>query len=316
MGLSLSTAPAERTVPLHGALRRLLFVCSMVRYRFFLYAGLLPYLLGAAWAYAFGGAFDAPVFWSGLGGVVLAVVGVEAFNEYFDSRMGTDRVFNPADLPPMSDAVLWLGVVSFAAALAVGAYLTVRGGWPILAFALLGGAAAIFYVAPPIRWAYRGLGELVIALSYGPWMVLGSLYLHTRALSWGALFASLVPGCLIMALAVVNAIPDYHQDRLVGKRNLVVRLGRRRAVWLYLGLASVGLLVVPVGVAAGVFPLTCLGALLALPLLLGSGRAALASYETPRAFVPAVRRIVSCYLIAVLLFAAGVLVQAWRPFHA
>ncbi len=67
-------------------------------------------------------------------------------------------------------------------------------GWPILAFALLGGAAAIFYVAPPIRWAYRGLGELVIALSYGPWMVLGSLYLHTQRLSWQALAVSLVPG--------------------------------------------------------------------------------------------------------------------------
>ena len=94
--------------------------------------------------------------------------------------MGTDRVFNPADLPPMTDAVLWLGIAAFAGALAVGVYLTVLRGWPILAFALLGGAAAIFYVAPPIRWAYRGLGELVIALSYGPWMVLGSLYLHTR----------------------------------------------------------------------------------------------------------------------------------------
>ena len=131
--------------------------------------------------------------------------------------------------------------VAFAGALAVGIYLTVRGGWPILAFALLGGIAAIFYVAPPIRWAYRGLGELVIALSYGPWMVLGSLYLHTHAMSWDALFASLVPGCLIMALAVVNAIPDYHQDRLVGKRNLVVRLGRRRGVSLYLALAGAGL---------------------------------------------------------------------------
>ena len=38
--------------------------------------------------------FDAALFWSGLAGVVLAVIGVEAFNEYFDSRMGTDRVFN------------------------------------------------------------------------------------------------------------------------------------------------------------------------------------------------------------------------------
>ena len=266
--------------------------------------------------YARGGAFDASIFWSGLGGVVLAVVGVEAFNEYFDSRMGTDRVFNPADLPPMSDAVLWLGIVAFAGALAVGIYLTVRVGWPILAFALLGGVAAIFYVAPPIRWAYRGLGELVIALSYGPWMVLGSLYLHTRALSWEALVASLLPGCLIMALAVVNAIPDYHQDRLVGKRNLVVRLGRRRAVWLYLALAASGMLVVPAGVAVGVFPVTCLAALLALPLLVASGRCALRTYETPREFVPAVRSIVGCYLVTVLLFTLGVLVQMWRPFQA
>jgi 1,4-dihydroxy-2-naphthoate octaprenyltransferase len=281
----------------------------MVRYRFFLYAGLLPYLLGAAWAYAIAGAFDASFFLAGLFGVVLSVVGVEAFNEYFDSRMGTDRVFNPDDLPPMTDLVLWLGIAGFAGALAVGIYLTVRGGWPILAFALLGGAAAIFYVAPPIRWAYRGLGELVIALSYGPWMVLGSLYLHTRQLSWPALAVSLVPGCLIMGLAVVNAIPDFHQDRLVGKRNLVVRLGRRRAVTLYLGLAAAGLAVVPIGVVAGIFPWPCLAALLALPLLRESARLARTTYETPRAFVPAVRNIVACYLVAVLLLTAGILVH-------
>jgi len=285
----------------------------MVRYRFFLYAGLLPYLLGAAWAYARGGAFDPVAFWSGLAGVLFAVVGVEAFNEYFDSRMGTDRVFNPADVPPMSDAVLWLGVVAFAIAFGVGVHLTLIGGWPLLAYALLGGAAAIFYVAPPIRWAYRGLGELVIALSYGPWMVLGSLYLHTQRLSWQALAVSLVPGCLIMGLAVVNAIPDFHQDRLVGKRNLVVRLGRRRAVVLYLALAAAGLAVVPIGVAAGIFPWPCLAALLAVPLLIESGRVARSTYESPRAFVAAVRNIVACYLVAVLLLTAGILVQGSWP---
>ena len=98
---------------------------------------------------------------------------------------------------------------------------------PFFAFALAGGIACVNILAPPIRWAYRGLGELVIALSYGPWMVLGSVYLYTRAVSWGALIASLVPGLLIMALAVVNAIPDFPPkkkknaaaggDRLVGK---------------------------------------------------------------------------------------------------
>jgi 1,4-dihydroxy-2-naphthoate polyprenyltransferase len=312
VGLSLSLPTRARDEARVSPSRRLLRVLSLVRYRFFLYAGVLPYLLGAAWAYAMAGAFHAPMFWGGLAGVVLSVVGVEAFNEFFDSRMGTDRVFDPSDAPPMSSAVLWLGVAAFAAALAIGVALAARDGWPILAFAALGGAAAIFYVAPPIRWAYRGLGETVIGLSYGPWMVLGSLYLHTRALSWGALWASLVPGLLIMALAVVNAIPDFHQDRLVGKRNLVVRLGRRRAVFLYLALAAAGLCVVIGGVALDEFPKGSLAALAALPLLLASARQAIHAYESPRHFVPAIRSIVSCYAVAVLLFTLGIFVHGWR----
>lgn len=311
MGLSL-TPPEYGGAAAPSPLRRLLRIASLVRYRFFLYAGLLPYLLGAAWAYGMARHLDVSLFCGGLAGVVLAVIGVEAFNEYFDSRMGTDRVFNSAELPPMSDAVLGLGVAAFAGALAVGVFLTARVGLPILAFALLGGAAAIFYVAPPIRWAYRGLGETVIGLSYGPWMVLGSLYLHTRAFSLAALLASLVPGFLIMALAVVNAIPDFHQDRLVGKRNLVVRLGRRRAVGLYLGLATAGLLVMPAGVIAGVFPASALAGLAALPLLVASARRAERTYETPREFVPAIRSIVACYMVAVTLFAATFALHGWQ----
>ncbi len=291
---------------------RLLRIVSLVRYRFFLYAGLMPYLLGAAWAYGMAHTFDAAAFWVAFAGIVLSVVGVEAFNEYFDSRLGTDRVFNPEDAPPMSVAVMWLGVAAFGGALAVGVYLTTRYGWPVLGFALLGGLAAIFYAAPPIRWAYRGLGELVIALSYGPWLVLGSVYLQTRTVPLGALWASSVPGLLIMALAVVNAIPDFHQDRLVGKRNLVVRLGRRRAVWLYVALASAALSMAIIGVAVGEFPVACLGSLLALPLLIASARRAVHTYESPRQFAPAIRSIVTCYLVAVCLFAAGLLLQAWR----
>ncbi|HKM64855.1 MAG TPA: prenyltransferase [Acidisphaera sp.] len=289
----------------------LLRAFGLVRYRFFLYAGLLPYLLGAAWAYRVAHHVDAGVFWTGLLGIGLSVVGVEAFNEYFDSKMGTDRVFDPRDLPPMSDAVFWLGVAGFAGAAAIGLYLAVQGGWPVATFAALGGLAAVFYVGPPIRWAYRGLGELMIALSYGPWMTLGSLYLLAHRLTWDAVLASLVPGLLIMALAVANGIPDFHQDRLVGKRNLVVRLGRRRAVFLYLTLAAAALVVLAAGVAADVFPLASLAGLLAVPLLAASARTALRTYETPRHFVTAIQGVVVAYLVAVTLFTLGVVLTEW-----
>lgn len=304
-----SPVDAAPSGPLGGV--NLARLASLIRYRFFLYAGLLPYLTGAAWAHGMVGVFDPLRFWIGLGGILFAVIGVEAFNEYFDSRLGTDRVFEPEDLPPMSDLVLWLGLAAFAIAAAFGVYLTQQAGWPILLYAGLGGLAAAFYVGPPIRWVYRGLGELVIALSYGPLMVLGSLHVHAQSLQWSVVgpagAASLVPGLLIMALAVSNAIPDFHQDRLVGKRNLVVRLGRQRAVWLYNAMAGLALLVVALGVAAGLFPLASLAALAALPFLVSSIRRARGNWHSPRAFVPAVRAIVRCYLVATLLFTLGLL---------
>jgi 1,4-dihydroxy-2-naphthoate octaprenyltransferase len=280
-----------------------------VRYRFFLFAGLLPYLLGAAWAYAIAGTFDALLFWGGLAGVALSVVGVEAFNEYFDAREGTDRVFNPADLPPISESVFWVGVAAFALALAAGLYLAYRVGWPILAFAILGGLAAIFYEAPPLRWSYRGLGELSIGLAYGPWMVLGSLYLHTRELTWPAFAASLVPGLMIAALAVANAIPDYHQDLLVGKRNLVVRLGRARGVVLYVALAGAGLAIAAFGAAAGWLPKSVLLTLLAAPVLIASAWRARTTFTAPRLFLPAIRAAVACYMVAGVLLIVGVLLR-------
>lgn len=47
-------------------------------------------------------------------------------------------------------------------------------------------------------------------------------------LSW----LSLVLGLLIAAFLLINEFPDYRADRAGGKRTLVVRLGRERAVRL------------------------------------------------------------------------------------
>ncbi len=281
-------APAEQPL--------LLKVASVVRYRFFLYAGLLPYVLGAAWAYGVEKTFNPGVFALGLLGIFLSVVGVESFNEYFDAKMGTDRVFNPDADEYIPEWMFQLGVAAFALAAGIGFYLAWAGGWPIVAYTLLGGAAAVWYVGPPIRWVYRGLGETVIALSYGPWMVLGSVHLHTHAFSAGALLASLVPGLLIMSLAVVNNIPDFHQDRLVGKRNLVVRLGRKNGRYLYLALSAVGL-------AVGVYlsPWCLVG----VPLWAMSAWKGRDTWDTPRLFIPAVKHIVQCYAVTTTILAVA-----------
>jgi 1,4-dihydroxy-2-naphthoate octaprenyltransferase len=127
--------------------------------------------------------------------------------------------------------------------------------------------------------------------------VLGSVHLHTRAFSWGALAASLVPGLLIMSLAVVNNIPDFHQDRLVGKRNLVVRLGRKNGRYLYLALSALGL-----AVGAAMSP----WALVGVPLWAMSAWAGRHTWDTPRLFIPAVKHIVQCYAVTTTVFAIAI----------
>ncbi len=305
-GLSVSEVLDKRS----GVLGAPFQVFSLIRYRFFLYAGLLPYLLGSAWAYGMEKTFSIHLFALGLFGIFLSVVGVESFNEYFDARMGTDRVFNPSDDEYIPGWMLWLGIAAFTVAASVGIYLSKFGGLPVILYTLLGGLAALFYVGPPIRWVYRGMGELMIGLSYGPWMTLGSLALYTHHFSWEALAASLVPGLLIMSLAVVNAIPDFYQDRLVGKRNLVVRLGRKNGVFLYLGFSALGLMVAVVGAVLGVFPKGAfLAALIGLPFWILSAKTALNAWDSPRLFIPAIKNIVLCYLVATSVFTLSLIVK-------
>ncbi|MEQ1919687.1 MAG: UbiA family prenyltransferase, partial [Elusimicrobiota bacterium] len=109
---------------------------------------------------------------------------------------------------------------------------------------------------------------------------------------------------LIMSLATVNNIPDFHQDRLVGKKNLVVRLGRKNGRVLYLALSALGLLIIPAGALLGIFPkLTILAALAGLPLWILSMRDGASTWDTPRLFMPAIRSIVQCYALTTALFA-------------
>ncbi|MBI4712837.1 MAG: hypothetical protein HY762_06020 [Planctomycetes bacterium] len=149
-----------------GTFYQLMGLITFLRYRFLLFAGLLPYVLATAFTFHLTGQFDLELFLVGLGGLVLVLIGVEAFNEYFDWVGGTDRVFQ-LDPKPVSRRTFFLGLLVFALAGLVALYLTWRLGWPIIIIASIGFLAALFYLAPPLKLVYRGLGELTIVLAYG-----------------------------------------------------------------------------------------------------------------------------------------------------
>ena len=202
----------------------------------------------------------------------------------------------------------------FVATAVIGIYLAWACGWPVLVFGVFGMACSIFYTAPPIRFGYRGFGELGLLVNFGPVILLGSYYVQARRLAFEPLVASLVPGLLMAAMILINEIPDYESDRSAGKWNLVARFGRKTGAVLYgAGLASAyGILVL--SASSGILsPFVLLG-LISLPFAFRSLAFLRRHLNDPLAMAPAnlamikvhaftITAMVAAYLLEVLIAA-------------
>lgn len=277
---------------MEGTLFRFL---KLVRYRFLLIAGLLPYGLGTAIAFHSEGRFDFFLFLTAFTGLVFVLIGVESFNEYFDWRIGTDRVFQ-LDPRPVTNKTLFLGLAVFSLALIVAIYLTRQLGPVVILLAVAGFFGALFYLAPPVKLIYRGFGELTIAVCYGPLMSLGGYYVQAQRVDSMPLFASVIPALLIFTIAILNEVPDYFQDRLVGKRNICVRIGRKNTVRLYGAVLILVYAFLLFGLLAGKFPPLAWAGLACMPFSWRSYTIGMKCCEDPREFLPAIRSLIIIYV--------------------
>ncbi|MGI9285552.1 MAG: prenyltransferase [Pseudomonadales bacterium] len=109
-----------------------------------------------------------------------------------------------------------VGIVVFREPLAI---------WP----GVIGLLLAWSYNGPPGSFAYRGLGELDVAICYGPLICISAYLIQLGEVSSDVVLVSIPLGILIAAFLWINEFPDYEADRKVQKRNLIVRLGRYRA---------------------------------------------------------------------------------------
>ncbi len=272
----------------------LLRFITTVRYRFFLLAGLIPYFLGFSISYWQQHKVNVFTFILGLIGIVLMVTGVETYNEYFDPA---DRVFILDEKKKPSISIFILGTVAFVIAISLAIYLSFLYSFIILYIVLAGTFFAVFYVGPPLRLAFRGLGELSIFLSYGPLMTLGSYYLQTFHLSIVPILVSLVPGFIVVAIAIANEIPDYYQDLLSGKRDIAVRVGTKNAVVFYAMFATLSLIILIINSLLRIAPLASLIGLFTAPLIYSSVRTGYKYHEKPKLFIPAIRNLAISYLV-------------------
>ncbi|MEW5694141.1 MAG: prenyltransferase [Candidatus Hydrogenedentota bacterium] len=287
---------------------KLLLILKKIRYRFFLFAGIFPYLIGQSIAYSSQKSLNIQYFYLGFLGIFLVLIGVELFNEYFDSFEGGDRIF--IQVKPSVNPLLFLaGLLVFILAFIIGVFLTIRVGSGIIFFSIIGFLAAYFYVGPPIRWAYRGFGELVISLSYGPFMVLGSYYLQTKRIGYIPLFVSFICGLVLFALAILNEIPDYYQDRLVGKKNLVVRLGQLRSIHVTFCVFTLILIFIVTGLILKILPLLVGVVFFLVPWQIRSLSLIYKNYEDPQIYKSTINSSIYLYLTISITVIIGYIIR-------
>lgn len=282
-------------------------IVRTIRYRFLLIAGIFPYLVGSSIAYHKTTIFHLNLFAVGLSGIFLALLAVEYINEYFDSRIGgTDHIFSLERRPaPLYYKFAGFGALLFAFFIAV--LLTIERGYPVMLLSLIGAVAIFFYLGPPLKLSHRGFGEVTIALSYGVFMTMGSFYLQARRIDFSIFGASILASLFILALTLANEIPDYYQDRLAGKRNIVVRFGRLRTAHLFGTVLILSYTVLTFELIFGVLPPLCWPILLTLPIAFRSFTVAIKYYDQPSQFIPVIRGAMVIYTISMAILSLGYL---------
>ncbi|UCB52322.1 MAG: 1,4-dihydroxy-2-naphthoate octaprenyltransferase [Candidatus Zixiibacteriota bacterium] len=286
----------------------------------FFTASAVPVFVGTALAWNMTGKFSLGRFILVLVGVPLFNAGTNLANDYYDHKTGNDEA--NSNLTPFSGGsrVIQDGLIPakqilvgsflfFGLGSIVGLYLNaVTPGNLVLYLGIFGLLTGFFYTAAPVLIGYRGVGELVVGLNLGTLAIIGSYFVQAHSVSWSAFWISLPIGFLVAAILYINQFPDYEADKAVNKRHLVVRLGKRRAVYGYYVLIAATYLVIGGSVLFRMVTPFALASFLTLPLAIGAVRILKSNYDKIAELIPAQAKTVQTHLLTGLLLSLGLVV--------
>lgn len=214
----------------------------------FLSVGILPLFLGfvLAWQYGYRGPLGLYLLstwavilimwmtyylgeWNDLQG--------DRINQTFNPYSGGSRILVQGVFPPWVSLLLGYGCLIGGILSGLYIYYRYQTGPLTLWLGGMGIFSGFFYSGKPFRWAYRGIGEVLIGFCYGWLPVATGFYLFTGFFTSKIFWLSIPIGISIFNVILINEIPDEEADRIIGKKNLVVRFGKERMIDLYMGLS-------------------------------------------------------------------------------
>ena len=170
-------------------------------------------------------------------------------NDFFDFLKGSDREDRLG--PERACAQGWITLNAMKHGIASATILSCIWGVLILFFSglemipvgLLCILFAFLYTAGPYPLAYHGLGDVLVIVFFGFVPVGCTYYTMCHDWTWSVTIACLASGLVSDLLLMLNNYRDREQDKISGKRTLIVRFGEKagRYAYLALGILAVSL---------------------------------------------------------------------------
>ncbi len=194
---------------------------------------------------------------------ILSHISVNSLNEYFDFKNGLDfkTIKTPfsggsgtlVNKPHLSNYALGIGLISAIFVVFIGLYFVYLRGEQVLIFGILGIIMVLFY---PIIFVKNVFLSLISpGLGFGTAMVIGTHIALGGEINLKVLLASIIPFFLVNNLLLLNQFPDKEADESVGRSNLVIRIGRRYAAYVYAIFNLLAYLTIIFGIFRGEFNL-------------------------------------------------------------
>jgi 1,4-dihydroxy-2-naphthoate octaprenyltransferase len=150
---------------------------------------------------------------------------------------GGSKVLVEGLLPPRASLVLGYGCLGAAVIIGLVIFFRHQTGPWTLPLGALGIFSGFFYSNRPFRWAYRGLGEILIGICYGWLPIATGFYLLAGFFNHQVFLLSIPVALSIVQVILLNEFPDEEADRAAGKRNVLVRFGKEKSADLTLCLS-------------------------------------------------------------------------------
>jgi 1,4-dihydroxy-2-naphthoate octaprenyltransferase len=287
-------------------------------------ASFMPGILGGMIAWTKDQEFHAGYFLLVMLGLVLNHLALNMTDDYYDFRHLVD-VFDTEGKNPYvgGSGTLSAGLIRplqmrqvfvafYIIAIAIGFFLGMMRGTFIILLLAFGFFCAFFYTAPPIKFGYRGLGEIAQLLCFGPGIGLGASYVQAQSLSWEAFWGTLPFGIMLFSMITINEIPDYFEDRKGGKLNLVARFGREAGVRLFTTslLSAYGAILV--GIILKKIPILGLISFLTLPVAYKTISILRTYYQEPVKMAPANLGMICVHNFTAILLIIAYFIEGFR----